>query len=774
MRATSMIIEAGDRKTIGNKAFDLYRCRLLGVNVPKFYVITSEYNTINTELKIELEKVFVTLGGKVAVRSSSVAEDGYGLSAAGRFKTILNVNSVPELINAVSEVWSSADGADMAVIIQEQLQPAISGVLFTRNPANGKREALIEYVNGLGDKLVSGKVRPVRGNEVNRRREFVNLKRIAAKLEDHFGYPLDIEWAICKNTIFILQARPITAIPPPQLDTARTYSRISAEQFYSGPVSPLFYSFFYLLHSKYYLKETMDDIGWELSIDKSLVRHKSHLYVDTALAEYALKHFPINGGRELFEDLFPEDLKAELADRKSRLDLKAALGLMKYLIRNPGLQPWNLDKHFREEVVPQIYAEIEGLTDFENMDIAELRLAYKCIMATTILHIRYSKWGLALYLPLFMGALARFFKKNGVDSSKISELMTGLPINKTMDASLELQQLARLIKNYPEAVSILHQNLDSYYDCKQKFLKTTSGESIIDYFESILKRYGHRRLSRDLLSPSWNDEPDIPFATLKKIVLDNGTGSGFTKNDPIKKRRDLERNICTQLPFRARFKFKLLSKYFVRYVSFREYQRFYLDMIISKMRVLMLEVARRMVDDGLLHRPEDIFFVELDDILEYFTGKRQSNLSTKAVFNKITFENEVESPGKYLRDGVDFNSITEKKERVIAVGGNVHKGQSISPGFFNGKARVISSIDSNSVISRGDIIVTRSIDPGQTQIFLLAGALILEVGGTLSHGAIIAREFNLPTVADVRNATSIITDGQYVTVDGTKGEIFIE
>ena len=133
---------------------------------------------------------------------------------------------------------------------------------------------------------------------------------------------------------------------------------------------------------------------------------------------------------------------------------------------------------------------------------------------------------------------------------------------------------------------------------------------------------------------------------------------------------------------------------------------------------------------------------------------------------------------------MDFDSISSsspswdwKKEQVGNFASKptkkVIRGQPVSPGLFSGKVRVIDFIDKDVQIQHNDIVVTKCIDPGQTHIFLLAGALIFEVGGILSHGAILAREFNLPTVAQVKDATHIFKNQQYITVDGSKGEIIV-
>jgi pyruvate,water dikinase len=204
-------------------------------------------------------------------------------------------------------------------------------------------------------------------------------------------------------------------------------------------------------------------------------------------------------------------------------------------------------------------------------------------------------------------------------------------------------------------------------------------------------------------------------------------------------------------------------------------------MILSKFRELIYAVGRNMVEDAFLKDIEDIFFLELSDVLDYLTGKKNLKLMKKAEFNRISFEDITVSPGRYLRGGVDFNSIElsiskkqDIQEQPSLEPEQIIKGEAVSPGYFAGRARVIEYIDNSSKLEPNEVIITRCIDPGQTHVFMLAGALVFEVGGMLSHGAILAREFNLPTVAHVKDATRIFETGQKISVNGTKGIVIVD
>ncbi len=817
-----MFLEKGKRAIIGSKAYDLYKCRLLDVKVPEFYVIPTEVyrryvsngGKIEKRLVKELRTVFFKLGGSVAVRSSSVAEDTQTRSNAGKFKTVLNVRSISHLISAVKTVWSSgiseadaeanaeidADGNDegdrdgdsheMAVIIQEQLSPEHSGVLFSRNPVNGENETVIEYVTGLGESLVSGIQTPTRVVVENRSLNiedqpegslpFKELIHLSEKLETNFGYPLDIEWAQCGGDFYILQARPITHLLPPAKEKGRTYSRVQAEQFFSGPVSPLFYSIFKKLYLKNYLQDTIKSLQVNLELDEeTLVRHKNYLYVDTAFYEFALDHLPVRSNRNRLLEIFPEDIRDELKNKKGRTDPKESIKILKFLITHPKYWVTNLDTYFTNKVAPKIIYELDELKNFEQMTESELFLSFQRLLDISVLHIRTSKWGLGLYSMPLVEAMGKFLEKNGLDKRHLLTLVSGLEINKTLDASKELHRLTEIVRRdrNKSIYHVLSKELDDYSIYKKELEKTPDGQKVIDYFELTLKRFGHRRLSRDILKPSWNDEPMIPFSILRRLVFNNNGRTNLMIDTSKKKRSLLEQQIKRQLPAAKRWFFKTLSKYMVRYIGFRELQRFYLDMIVSKMRHLFLEISHRMVNKGIISEPGDIFFLELSDVEGYLWGISKLNLEKKAEFNKLSFETDQRSPGRYMRLGVDFDSIschkpgfhdryTNNRRKIL--------GEPVSPGCFHGRVRIIEDVDDKTEIEPNDIVVTRCIDPGQTHVFLLAGALVIEVGGMLSHGAILAREFELPTVAQVKNATRILKNNQLITVNGTKGEIIFK
>ncbi len=743
------------------------------------------------QLRGELAEALDGLGGCVSVRSSSVNEDRPDRSCAGRYRTVLGVRGLRALENALAAVWDSSGGHPMAVIIQRMLEPDMSGVLFTRNPITGSNSTVIESVRGLGESLVGGKQNPERlelpnDSEPGSTHPFRELFLVSRRLEAGFGYPLDIEWASVGGKFHILQARPITGMTPPGRSAGPSYSRVHAEEFFSGPVSPLFHSVFERLYAEYYIGETFRALGLDIPVERpQIVLHKNHLYASTGFAEYALASLRRGPSRGRLRESLPPDIREAPPGARRPKRGSQILRIAGFLASHPELWIWNLDRRFRDRTVPEITGRLDDIGDFWRMGLRELDSAYEELIKIAAAHIRVSKWGLVMYSISLVDIMTGFLERNGIPLSELPGLLTGLEDNRTLAASRELQGLARLVAQNGCALEIVRAGRASFPEYRKALVAVAGGELIVDTFESILTRHGHRSLSRDVMMPTWMDDPMIPFGIVRALVCDRsaieaedapGARPGARKRrpeSPGRVDRDTARGkVERRLPAGKRWLFRLLSRYLVRYASFRELQRFYLDLILARLRRLLLEISARMLDAGATGRTDDIFFLDMQDIKDFLHGGPARGLRGKALLARMAYEDRAGTPGRYLRAGVDFDAVSGCDEAPPS--GHCLRGQSVSPGVHRGRARVLPKLDQNASLDRGDVIVTRCLDPGQTHFLMMAGALVLEVGGMLSHGAILAREMGVPTVARVTNATGIFKDGQLVRVNGTNGTVSVE
>jgi hypothetical protein len=639
-----------EKKIIGTKAFNLQKLLLLGMKVPQCSVVTIEAfreslnGKLSEALLSELTNEFPNWHIPLIARSSSITEDTSKSSKAGVFSTVSDVISRSDLTNAIEKVWSSSLGDDIAVILQEQLKPNIAGVLFTRDPVSGANEQVIEYVEGMGEALVSGKKTPKRTD--NKDTRFRELVLMGSHLESKFGYPLDIEWAQTNGTFHILQARPITALPIPPKGTKPTYSMVLAEQFFSGPASPLFFSLFKFLFENYYAAETARDVRLDvLPQEPLLIQHKDHMYVNTYPTEYLLTKAGGLGNFQQQLKVLPEDIRKEYEDPQHKNYL-GALGLLSkiafLIIRKPNLRKSKVDRDYLRKVVPEIISGLETI-EREPETIPEMQRQYRIFIELTIKHIRSSKWGLA-YCIMLSSLMQRALEKNHIKDPdvKLLALMSGLTGEKTSESIRELEILAKKYQENKFVSDTLKEELGTYDEYRDKLHSNNQGCQFAEAFESILYRYGHRRLARDLIEPSWSSDPMIPFCMLRNNIVHIEQQGELDRRDAgLRNRKDVEKEVLRQIPLYRRRRFKSNSNYLLRYLTFRELQRFYLDMIFSRMRYLFLIIGEKMKEEELIEKGDDIFFLKINEIDEYLKGSKK-NLRYTAVFRKMKFR---ESPG---------------------------------------------------------------------------------------------------------------------------------
>jgi pyruvate,water dikinase len=416
-------------------------------------------------------------------------------------------------------------------------------------------------------------------------------------LENKFGYPLDIEWAYSMGEFHILQVRPITNLPPPDRRGNRTYSRVQAEQFYSGPVTPLFYSIFKKIFTEYYLKESIDTLGLNIEVDSEyMVRHRNFLFVDTRIVKYALSTIPDRIEIKDFLEVLPPDSREYLKEDKNG-SLFSILGrVLTFILFHRKLWISKLDSTFKNETVPEILSRLNSLEDLRTLNDDQLIDHYHRLMEVMKLHVDISKWGLSLYSIPLMGALDHLLKRNDL-AVYLPDLISGFTENRTMEASKEIRHLGAMAKNNKRIRNVLASDLGDHSEYLSRIKRIPNGDRFIEYFENVIRMYGHRRISRDIYYPSWGDDANIPFSILRKLAL-SSSDQDFDRNlEQIRcKRITAIGNVRSSLSRSEKFLFSIIYKHLLRYVEFRELQRFYLDMILAKFRELVLEISSRMVD----------------------------------------------------------------------------------------------------------------------------------------------------------------------------------
>ena len=778
---------------------------------------TLEGIAIPDDLAAAITRPLARLGehAAYAVRSSATAEDLPTASFAGQQDTYLNVVGPRAIVQHVSRCWASLfteravtyrlrNGLDhrkvqMAVVVQQMVFPQAAGILFTADPVTGNRKvASVEASFGLGEALVSGlvnvdvyKVRdggvvaravaakqlvihaaPAGGTqqqaiEPERREQpaltdaqVVRLAQLGRRIEAHFGRPQDIEWCLVDDEFQIVQSRPITTLfPIPEAGDQENHVYVSVghQQMMTDPMKPLGLSFWQLT-----TRAPMSEAGGRLFVD-----------VTRMLASPA--------GRASFMGMLGRS--DPLIGDAIRTVLDRGDFIPSIPDDGPGGTPPPVVPPAPSEIDPAIVGELIGraqaslaaarrdirtksgseLLDFILADIQELqRLLFDPQSLPAIMAGMEATWWLNDQLQAWLG------EKNAADT-----LAQSVPNNVTSEMGLALLDVADVIRPYPEVVAFLEEVEDeSFLD---ELAGLTGGPEARDAIRAFLDTYGMRCVGEiDITRPRWSERP----TTLVPMILGNvknfEPGAGARRfeqgrQEALKKQQEvLERlRVLPDGEQKADEAKRMIDR--VRaFAGYREYPKYtWVSRYFVYKQALMKE-AERLVQARVLREQEDIFYLrfeELRDVVRTRQVDDQLIHQRKEAFRSyqaltpprvLTSDGECIA-GAYRRDDVPAGALI---------------GLPVSAGTVEGRARVILDM-AQADLEAGDILVTAFTDPSWTPLFVAIKGLVTEVGGLMTHGAVIAREYGLPAVVGVEHATRLIRDGQRIRVHGTDGYVEI-
>ncbi len=756
-------------------------------------------------------------GQYFAVRSSAVAEDLADASFAGQQDTYLNVRK-HDIIRMVLTCWSSYWNAramkyrhdaskdhlsqGMAVVVQKMVASDISGVMFTSDPVTGEEHVVIEASWGLGESIVSGLVTPDRyivsnngkvldvavrnkeqgfylvdgeNKQIDIPPEKVDircadddiLKLIAKeglKLKDHFGCPQDIEWAVEDGKVYILQSRAITTLPDASEKDDILWSRGYGDEYWADATTPMFYTVMGKLLTDYVNHEGAHMMGYKDLESGPLTKlHKSRVYFSATVLERIFAHYPkFIRSRELLE-YFPR----EEQERISKLPndyFGAVKSQIVLFFRDRDGMIWKTDKVYRKwaEGFLELCKEFDAL-DLKSISDSELADWYEKIRVGSTKHYQLIRYGMVSHSImtnlLVKNWSIKWFKDDG---TVYAGLMSGLEDNKTVETNKGFSDLGIALRNDPEVKAKAESMpADEFVDWLQ-----TTDYAFKDAYNNFIKEFGHRSGTRELNALRWAEDPGYVMG----IALQMCNGGADLREEfekGVQRRLETEEMAKKQLGFVKRALLFKVLKYARTYLIFRENQRFYLDHMMYRNRLIFLEQGRRLVERGLLDDREDIFFLEDTEAVPILRGADASGVREMMAPRKAEFMKYRDRlPPKFLLNGVDFD------DEPISHGDTLI-GAASSPGTYQGRVRVIMDVRDLGQIEKGEILVTSNTDPGWTVVFSKLGGLITETGGILCHGAVISREYRIPAVTAVKSATSTLHTGDLVSVDGSKGEVII-
>ena len=788
---------------------------------------TIEGIAIPGDLAAAIARALAQLGEQAAyaVRSSATAEDLPSASFAGQQDTYLNVVGPAAILQHVSRCWASLfteravtyrqrNGIDhrtvhMAVVVQQMVFPHAAGVLFTADPITSDRKvASVEAGFGLGEALVSGLVNPdvfkVRDGEVVAKviaakqravhaspaggtqeqaidpelqdrpaltdAQAVRLAQLGRLIEAHFGRPQDIEWCLADDGFQIVQSRPITTLFPIPESGDREYHvyvSVGHQQMMTDPMKPLGLSF------------------WQMTTPAPMAEAGGRLFVDVT------------------QRLASPASRAGLLEALGRSDPLTGDALRTILERDGFIRPLpdeappgplfggasapiETDPAIVTELIGRTQASIaaserdirtksgEALLDFIQADMQELRrILFDPQSHQVFMSAMEAAWWLNDQLQAWLG------EKNAADT-----LTQSVPHNVTSEMGLALLDVADVIRPHPDVVAFLRQVQDGdFREARERngeqFLdelaKLAGGREARDAIQAWLDRYGMRCVGEiDITRPRWSERP----STLVPVILGNirnfepGAGSRRFeqgRQEASAKERDvLERLRALPDGERKAEDTKRMIDRVRTFIGYREYPKYGMVSRYFVYKQALLKEAERLVRAGVLREKEDIFYLRFEELHDV---ARTNHVDDQLVDQrKDAFRSyQALTPPRVLTSDGEAVAAEYRRDDVPA---GALVGLPVSAGVIEGRARVILDM-AQADLEPGDILVTAYTDPSWTPLFVAITGLVTEVGGLMTHGAVIAREYGLPAVVGVVDATRLIPDGQRIRVHGTDGYVEI-
>lgn len=771
-----------------------------------------------------------------AVRSSATAEDLAFASFAGQQDTYLNIKGEKELLDSVRNCWASLftdrailyriqnkiehEKVQMSVVIQKMVLPEVSGIMFTADPVSGHRGIVsIDASYGLGEAMVSGLVSPdiykfskkdnslenktiadkklailptegggtkkveITGekatSQVMSDAQLIKLTKLGMMIEKHYGCPQDIEWCLENGILYIVQSRAITSLfplpsPVPEDDALHAYVSFNHFQVMTDPISPLGIDILKII--------IPFDKGARSAEEYAFLKSSAgRIYIDLSeLLQYkrlrkGLPAFLKNADSLLAEALIElvgrPDFETRIKKHKGRAKV-----LRKYM------QPIIVNA-----VKNLIFRKPEGSIEFMNSYI-EKRIK------TSEESIRKSKQGIdrleAIYevasfhkdlqalLPKMAPGIIGFKMLERLEvkllgSKKyVAIIITGLEGNITTEMGLLVGDLADIIRKSPELVKEFEN--EDYRTLVARVNKLRGQDEFKQLFNTFMEKYDMRAAGEiDMAKDRWVENPEPLVKSILATIRTSKEGTHRreyreTMERAKKAAEELVREVETK---RGKMQGKIVKR-LVRVcrnmLPVREHPKYLIMKLIMIFKRAFLAEARLLVQKGHLVEEKDIFFVNFWELHKAI--EKNESLIELVEQRKEEYQHyrKLRAPRVITSEGEEIKASYKREN--LPEGALV--GMPVSAGVIEGIAKVITDPVYSS-LNKGEILVAPFTDPGWTPLFINAAGLVMEIGGLLTHGTVVAREYGIPAVVGITDATKIIRTGQRIRVDGNAGFVLV-
>ncbi|TBO39670.1 phosphoenolpyruvate synthase [Pedobacter kyonggii] len=757
-----------------------------------------------------------------AVRSSATAEDLPTASFAGQQDTYLNIIGKQAVFKHISKCWASLftdraiiyriqNGFDhykvqLSVVIQKMVSAEAAGIIFTADPVTGNRKVLsIDASFGLGEAMVSGVVNAdnyrvcdskivdrkisakklaiyalkdggtksetlsagEQNSQVLTDEQILQLEQLGRKIEEHFGYPQDIEWCLVNGRFYIVQSRPITTLYPiPETNDAENHVYISVghQQMMTDPMKPLGLSL------------------WQLRAARPMFKAGGRLFVDITdslatstgkrnLLDAMGQHDPLIKDalititeRGDFIEQLSDDGKGPVLVKSTKglsaADILAQIGndpaTVAGLIKTNEASVEALKQNIQTKSGPDLFDFImEDIEQSKKMifDSQHMGVIIAAMNASSWLNEKMEEW---------LG------EKNPADT-----LSQSAPNNITSEMGLALLDVADVIRPYPEIINYLQETKKGNF--LDDLIQFDGGKETRNAIYAYLEKYGMRCAGEiDITNTRWSEKPSILIPLILSNIKNFEHNSGKRKfeqgkQEALKKENELLGRLA-HLPDgeQKALETKQMISLLRNFAGYREYPKYGIVNRFFVYKQALLKEVEKLVDAHVFHEKEDSYYLTFEELREVvrthhfdyqFIVERKEEYSK---YEKLTPPRVITSDGEVITG--KYNRENLPAEAIV--------GLAVSSGMIEGRARVILNME-DAVLEDGDILVTPFTDPSWTPLFVSIKGLVTEVGGLMTHGAVIAREYGLPAVVGVENAAKLIKDGQRIRLNGTDGYVEI-
>ena len=826
----NLAIRLADRRALraelaGGKGSGLARIARLGCPTPPGFVITNsgfqkylDYNkidltslravdetrlaklrqqllngTLPPDLEVVVKRYLDDLTMPVAVRSSMVGEDDVLASCAGQLDTVLNIDSESELYGAIKKCYASVLNHRLLVYLSEvhqdcfRIQPTLAlvvqqmviaesaGVAFSADPVTGQPGVLIEAVSGPGQDLIEGRVDPDRyridargviseyslqtaSKPILEKKQISMIRKYVTRLADEMRMPVDVEWAQNQTGLSLLQVRPVTTLIGKHI-----YSNRLVSDMIPGLIKPLLWSTNVRSMAVNVFGRLFTKLLGASNYDFAQLTKRicSRAYTDMTLLG------------ELLEQVgLPHNFMGMIAREEKASGLPFWLST-RLLLRLTKSLPFLLK-------LSSARKEMRGFVSAHTTKLARLRQSdwSSCDEDRLMQETRYLMeiHGLTQWYVVVAGInmmirnklLARFVAAHAPETAS-QQLLKGLVGLKSIEPNQEIQAMASKARHLaPETLVILE--VGNAEAIRKVLAGTPAGEELLATMKRFMASYGFLSSSgTDFTATPWCEDPSFIWKSIARAASGPETPHNTTVDSDGS---EIIAAVSKQLNPLERLRFRRMLSRTIDYIDMRERISMLMSEDAYQMRRLSLVMAGKLMDRGILDEKDDIFFLYVDEIEDLIENRLEvsearSRISTR--MKELEADSRIEPSDTVCGDQVTYKTVADLQSQKYLV------GICGSPGKITGKARIVRDpAHAPEEFKKSDILVVPFTDAGWTPLFTVVGGVVAETGGVLSHTSIIAREYGLPAIVNVKDATMIINENQDITLDAHEGKVYLE